>query len=73
MKQKVDIHVEIFAETQARYPHIDFNKFKILYYCWRVQGLRNKVHSAPFYTKAWKRGYLAPKDANDLRQYIGLS
>ena len=72
MKNSVDIQVTIFAETQARYPHIDWRKFKILYDGWRAQGLRNKTHSAPFYTTAWRRGYLAPKDANELRKYIGL-
>ena len=72
MKDKVDIHNEIFEETKARYPHIDWKKFKVLWDGWRATGLRNKYHSAPFYTTAWRRGYLAPKDANELRKYIGL-
>ena len=32
--------------------------FKVLWDGWRAQGLRHKTHSAPFYTKAWKRGWL---------------
>lgn len=72
MKDKVYILAEILTETQARYPHISLKKFKILWDGWRATGLRNRIHSAPFYTIAWRRGYLAPKDANELRKYIGL-
>lgn len=72
MKEKVDIQVTIFDETRERYPHINPKKFKVLWDGWRAQGLRNKRHSAPFFTSAWRRGYLAPKDADDLRKYIGL-
>ena len=44
--------------------------FKVLWDGWRAQGLRHKTHSAPFYTKAWKRGWLFLKDANDfLREW----
>ena len=45
--------------------------FKVLWDGWRAQGLRHKTHSAPFYTKAWKRGWLFLKDANDFLRYIG--
>ena len=72
MKEKVDIHITIMDETQKRYPHIDWKKFKVLWDGWRAQGLRNKRHSAPFYTVALRRGWLAPKDADDFRKYIGL-
>ena len=73
MTQRVDIHVTIFNETKKKYPHIDRQKFKVLWDGWRAEGLRNKHHSAPFYTKAWRRGYLAKEiDADDLRRYIGL-
>ena len=72
MKEKVYMLADILPETQARFPHIDLRKFKILWDGWRAQGLRNKTHSAPFYTAAWRRGYLAQKDANELRKYIGL-
>ena len=72
MKQKVDIHVEIFAETQARYPHIDLRKFKTLYDGWRAQGLRKKLHSGSFYTLGWTRGWLSQKAADSFREYIGL-
>ena len=72
MKNKVYILAEILSETQARYPHINLRKFKILYDGWRQQGLRHKQHSPFTYTEAWKRGWLAPKDADDLRKYIGV-
>ena len=72
MKNAVDIQVTIFAETQEKFPHIDWRKFKILYQGWRQQGLRHKTHSTYFYTDAWKRGFLKLSDANSLRQYIGV-
>ena len=72
MKKAVDIQVTIFAETQAKFPHIDWRKFKILYQGWRQQGLRQKIHPPSFYTLAWKRGDLKPKDADSLRKYIGV-
>lgn len=72
MKNSVDIKVTIFAETQEKFPHIDWLKFKILYDGWRYQGIRNKIHPPSFYTTAWKRGNLKPKDADSLRKYIGV-
>lgn len=72
MKEKVYILAEILEETQRQYPHISIKKFKVLWDGWRAKGLRNKFHSKPFYTTAWRRGYLAPKDACDFRKYIGL-
>ena len=72
MNSKVYILAEILKETQARYPHIDIRKFKTLYDGWRAQGLRNKTHSTTFYTDAWKRGWLFPKDAISIRKYIGV-
>ena len=72
MKNSVDIQVTIFAETQEKFPHIDWQKFKILYDGWRYQGIRNKIHPPSFYTYAWKRGDLKPKDADSLRKYIGV-
>ena len=72
-ENKVYILAEILTETQARYPHIDLRKFKTLYDGWRAKGLRQKTHSPFFYSNAWKRGWLAPKDADPLRKYIGLS
>ena len=71
-ENKVYILAEILTETLERFPHINLRKFKTLYDGWRAQGMRQKIHSAPFYTTAWRRGYLATKDANDLRKYIGL-
>ena len=45
--------------------------FHILFNGWRQQGIRHGGNSQ-FYTCAWKRGWLASKDALDLRKYIGL-
>ena len=72
MKNKVYILGEILRETQTRFPHIDLRKFDVLYHGWRQQGIR-KGRNAPFYVLAWRRGWLAPKDADDFRKYIGLA
>ena len=50
----------------------DLRKFKTLYDGWRAQGLRKKLHSGSFYTLCWTRGWLSPKAADSLREYIGL-
>ena len=71
-ENKVYILATIFAETQSRFPWIDLRRFKILFDGWRQQGIRNGVHSAFFYTNAWRRGWIAPTDADSLRKYIGL-
>ena len=72
MKEKVYILADILTETQARYPHIDLRKFEILYTGWRQKCVRaGRNHQ--FYSVAWKRGWLAPKDADDFRKYIGLA
>ena len=71
-ENKVYILADIFAETQARYPHIDLRRMKTLYDGWRTKGLRKKIHSPFFYSEAWKRGWLSGKDADSLREYIGL-
>ena len=71
-ENKVYILADIFAETQARYPHIDLRRMKTLYDGWRAKGLRQKTHSPFFYSDAWKRGWLSKKDADSLREYIGL-
>ena len=72
MKEKVDIQITVFDETTARYPWITPKKFKVLYDGWRAKGLRLGWHSTSFYTDAWRRGFLAPKDADSLRNYIGI-
>ena len=71
MKNKVYILGDILTETQTRYPHIDLHKFDVLYHGCRRMGIK-KGRNAQFYTTAWKRGWLAQKDADDLRKYIGL-
>ena len=71
MKEKIWILSDILAETKKRFPHITLNKFDILYHGWRQQGKRHG-RNAQFYVIAWKRGWLAPKDADDFRKYIGL-
>ena len=71
MKEKVYILADILPETQARFPHIDLKKFRILYDGWRAQGLRHGRNSQ-FYTVAWNRGWLSKNAADSLRQYIGI-
>ena len=71
MKNKVYIFADIFSETQRQFPHIDLRKFEILFSGWRQQGIRHGL-SYQFYWIAWRRGWLAKKDADDLRKYIGL-
>jgi len=73
MNNKVYLLAEILPETQKRFPHINIKKFKILYDCWRAKGLRNKTHSHTHYTTVWIRGWMSHKDADSLRQYIGLT
>ena len=72
MKQKVGLFTGIFRETRNRYPHIDLHRFEVLYHGWRQQGIR-KGRNAQFYVLVWRRGWLAPKDADDFRKYIGLA
>lgn len=71
MIHKVYILDDILTETQARFPHIRIRSFKTLYDGWRQQGRRHGRASATF-TVMWNRGWLSPKDADDLRKYIGL-
>lgn len=71
MNEKVYILGDILQETKKRFPYVTFDKFVLLYYGWRQQGIRHG-RNAPFYSVAWKRGWLAPKDADDFRKYIGL-
>ena len=72
MKEKVYILADILPETQARFPHIDLRKFEVLYHGWRQQGIRHG-RNHQFYVVVWRRGWLAPKDADDFRKYIGLT
>ena len=72
MKNKVDIQRTVFKETQERFPHIDMRKFEVLYHGWRQHGIRHG-RNHQFYVVAWRRGWLAPKDADSLRKYIGLT
>ena len=71
MKKKVFILADILPETQQRFPHINLNKFITLYDGWRAQCIRHGRNS-PFFTVAWKRGWLSQKDAEEFRKYIGL-
>lgn len=71
MKNKVYILAEILGETQKRFPHIDLKKFVILYDGWRAQSVR-RGRKGSYFTYMWKRGWLSPKDADELRKYIGL-
>ena len=72
MRNKVYILGEILQETQTRFSHIDLRRFDILYHGWRQQGIRHG-RNYQFFVIAWKRGWLALKDADSLRKYIGLT
>ena len=72
MKEKVYILGDVLPETQRRYPHINLRKFKTLYDGWRQQGMRCGRHGQTF-SAMWKRGWLSKRDADDLRNYIGLT
>ncbi len=72
MKNKVYILGDILLETQTRFPHIDWRRLEILYHGWRQQGIRHG-RNYQFFVVAWRRGWLAPKDADSLRKYIGLT
>ena len=71
MREHVYILADIFNETQTRFTHVTLNKFLVLYSGWRQQGVRHG-RSHQFYSAAWKRGWLVPRDAEDFRKYIGL-
>ena len=70
MNKKIDLHI-ILSEAKKRYPWIDLDGFDVLYHGWRQQGIRHG-RNAQFYVIAYKRGWLAKKDADDFRKYIGL-
>ena len=71
MKEKVDLQLAIFAETQQKFPHINWEKFEVLYHGWTQQGTRHG-RNKQFFSVAWKRGWLSQRDADDLRKYIGI-
>ena len=71
MKEKVWILADILQETQAKYPHVDLKGMDKLYHGWRTQSVRHG-RNKQFFSVAWKRGWLSPKDADDFREYIGL-
>ena len=72
MKNKVYILGDILQETQTRFPHINLRRFETLYHGWRQQGIRHG-RNYQFFVVAWRRGWLAPRDADSLRKYIGLT
>ena len=71
MKIKIFL-IDLLLETNRRFPHIDQERFEILYSGWRQQGIRHG-RNPQFYVGVWKRGWLAKTDANDFRTYIGLT
>lgn len=71
MKVKVDLQFDIYAETRSKYPHINWEKFEILYHGWAQQSVRHG-RNKQFFSVAWNRGWLSKKDADDLRKYIGI-
>ena len=44
-------------------------KFKTVYDGWRQAGLRAHRHTAAYYTRAWKRGWLSQADFISFRDY----
>ena len=44
-------------------------KFRELYNAWRQEELRQRKHSAPFYTNSWQRGWLPKADFERFRAY----
>lgn len=76
MKKKKRVYLAaIRRELQARYKYEFREKrnhaFEVLYYGWRRRCFRRGRNST-FFTLAWQRGWLSVKDADDLREYIGL-
>lgn len=77
MKKQSRIYLAaIRRQMQERFRYAPRKKrneaFAILYHGWRQQGFRHG-RNKQFYTIAWRRAWLAPKDADDLRKYIGLT
>ena len=69
-RPKIDLS-ELFEELKRRKGEdYRWRWFKILYDGWRAKGIRNGIHSAPFYTAAWRRGWLYTKDANSFCDYM---
>jgi hypothetical protein len=71
MKNKVYLFADIFTETKAKFPHITMKKFEILFNGWRQYCMR-RGRNSQYFTVVWQRGWLSPKDADSLREYIGL-
>ena len=77
MKKENRIYLAaIRRELQAQYQYESREKrnwaFKTLYLGWKQKGIRHGRNATIFYFM-WKRGWIAQKDAGDLREYIGLS
>ena len=75
-KEKHIYLAAIRRELQTQYQYESREKrnwaFKILFLGWRQKGIRHG-RKGPYFTFVWHRGWIAPKDARDLRKYIGLS
>ena len=65
----------IRREMQNRYQYESREKrnhaFEVLYHGWRQQEKR-QGRSIPYLTDIWKRGWVSERDANKIRNYIGL-
>ena len=75
---KKDMRVYLAAirrELQERFQYASREKrnhaFEVLYHGWRQKGIRHG-RNYEFYGASWRRGWIAEKDAADLREYIGL-
>ena len=70
-ENKIDL-ADIFNEAQQRYATVkNWKQFETLYHGWTQQGVRHG-RNRQFFICAKRRGWLAKKDADDLRKYIGL-
>ena len=71
MRDRVDLYTEIFAETKAKFPHITWKKFEILFNGWRQYCIK-RGRNTQYFTTVWKRGWIAGKEVDSFRKYIGL-
>ena len=75
-KEKKICLAAIRREMQTQYQYESREKrnkiFETLYYGWRQQEKRRGRHSA-YLTEIWKRGWVSQKDAEKLREYIGVT
>ena len=61
---------DLLEKRDPHWAHIGMiPKFKTLYSGWVAQQLRHNIRNAPFYSNAWKRGWLPIQDWYSFRDY----